>query len=56
MVKVFFYLFVFCFLLFGATPVHMEAPRLGVKLEPQLLAYTTANRNAGSEPHLQPTP
>ena len=34
-----FYLF-FCFL--GPCPRHMEVPRLGVKLEPQLLAYTTA--------------
>ena len=35
---------------------HMEVPRLGVKLELQLPAYTTATANAGSEPCLQPTP
>ena len=32
--------FFFCFL--GLHPRHMEVPRLGVKLELQLLAYTTA--------------
>uniref|UniRef100_A0A8D0JVQ3 Uncharacterized protein n=1 Tax=Sus scrofa TaxID=9823 RepID=A0A8D0JVQ3_PIG len=31
----------FFFFLFRATPWHMEVPRLGVKLELQLLAYTT---------------
>ena len=31
---------VLCFL--GPHPQHMEVPRLGVKLELQLLAYTTA--------------
>ena len=33
-------MFAFCFL--GPLPLHMEAPRLGVKLELQLLAYSTA--------------
>ena len=39
------FLIYFCFVLFcflGPHPRHMEVPRLGVKLEPQLLAYTTA--------------
>ena len=36
----FIYLFIFCFL--GPHLWHMEAPRLGVKLELQLPAYTTA--------------
>ena len=36
-----FFLF-FLFLLFRATPPHMEVPRRGVELELQLLAYTTA--------------
>ena len=36
----FFFFFLFCFL--GAHPRHMEVPRLGVQLELQLLAYTTA--------------
>ena len=36
----FIYLFIFCFL--GPHLRHMEVPRLGVKLELQLLAYTTA--------------
>ena len=35
------FLFV-CFLLFRAAPQHMEVPRLGVKSELQLQAYTTA--------------
>ena len=34
----------------------MEVPRLGVKLELLLLAYTTANSNRGSRLHLRPTP
>ena len=35
-----------------------EVPRLGVKLELQLLAYATAHssNNMGSEPHLWPAP
>ena len=39
--KKFISLFIFCF--FGGGPhlQHMEVPRLGVELEPQLLAYTT---------------
>ena len=36
----FIYLFIFVFL--GPHPRHMEVPRLGVKSEPQLRAYTTA--------------
>ena len=36
----FIYLFIFDFL--GPHPWHMEVPRLGVKLELQLLAYTRA--------------
>ena len=45
---------VFIFLIFnfffylGLHPQHMEVPRLGVKLELQPLAYTTAHSNAGS--------
>ena len=34
----------------------MEVPRLGVKSELQLPAYTTATATMGSEPCLQPTP
>ena len=41
---VIFYLFLFVFL--GPHPQHMEVPRLGVELGLQLLAYTTAHRNA----------
>ena len=37
-----FCLFVFCFVLLGPHSRHMEVPRLGVKSELQLLAYTTA--------------
>ena len=32
----------------------MEVPRLGVELELQLQAYTTATANTGSKPHLWP--
>ena len=34
----------------------MESPRLGVELELQPVAYTTATATTGSELHLQPTP
>ena len=40
----------------GPHPRHMEVPRLGVKSELHLLAYTTATAILDSEPHLQPTP
>ena len=42
----------FCFL--GPHPWHMELPSLGVEVEIQLPAYTTAT--VGAEPPLQPTP
>ena len=45
---------VFCFFVFvflGPCPEHMEVPRLGVKSEPQLPAYTTAHGNTGSLTH-----
>ena len=32
----------FFFVFLGPHPLYMEVPRLGVKLEPQLPAYTTA--------------
>ena len=35
----------------GPHPQHMEAPRLGVESELQLLAYTTAHSNTGSLTH-----
>ena len=38
-IYIIFYIVVFFFL--GLHPHHMEVPRLGVKLGPQLLAYTT---------------
>ena len=38
----FFFSFFFWFLIFRATPWHMEVPRLGVELELQLPAYATA--------------
>ena len=44
-----FFLFFFCFS--GLHPLHMEVPRLGVKLDLQLLAYNTANGNTGSLTH-----
>ena len=43
--------FTFFLLLFLATPSHMEVPRLGVELELQLPAYTTAPSNAASLTH-----
>ena len=36
------YLFIYLFSFLGLNPQHREAPRLGVELELQLLAYTTA--------------
>ena len=36
------YLFIQSFFVLGLHPGHMEVPRLGVKLELQLPAYTTA--------------
>ena len=49
-------LFFLFFLLFSCLflephPQHMEAPRLGIKLELQLLADTTAHSNIGSLTH-----
>ena len=38
----FFLFFFFFFVFFGSHPWHMEIPRLGVELELQPLAYTTA--------------
>ena len=35
---------------------YMEIPRLGVKLELQLLAYSHSHNNVGSKPSLRPTP
>ena len=50
----------FFFSFIGLHPQHIEVPRLGVKLELQPPAYTTAtslwHSNAGTELHLQPTP
>ena len=39
------------FLLFRATPRHIEVSRLGVVLELQQLPYTTVHSNAGSLTH-----
>ena len=55
----FFFLFVFflggCFVFLGLYPRHMEVPRLGVELELQLPASTTAtatqNLSCICEPH-----
>ena len=41
----------FVFVILGLHLLHMEVPRLGVKLELQPLAYTTAHRNAGFLTH-----
>ena len=41
---------------FRAALQHMEVPRLGVQLEPQLPAYTTATAMRESKPHLQLIP
>ena len=42
----------FCFVFLGPHLWHMEVPRLGVELELQLPAYTTAT----ATPDLRPTP
>ena len=46
-------LFIYFFFL-GPHLEHTEVPRLEVKLELQLQAYTASHNNAGSELHLQP--
>ena len=47
------WIFFFFFLVFlRLHPWHMEVARLGVKLELQLLAYTTAMATSRSELHL----
>ena len=43
--------FVCLFVFLGPHPWHMEVPRLGVELELQLPAYTTAHGNAGPLTH-----
>ena len=48
--------FYFILVFLGQHLWHMKVPRLGVKSEIQLLAYTTATAIAGSQLHLQPTP
>ena len=54
--QVFLFLFINFFIL-GPHLRHMEVPSLGVELELQLLAYTTATAMGDpSEPHLLPTP
>ena len=51
----FFFNFFFPFFSFlGLLWQHMKVPRLGVKLEPQLLAYATAPRDPGCVCDLQP--
>ena len=42
------------FILLRLHSQHMEAPRLGVKSELLLLAYTTATAIQGSKPHRPP--
>ena len=45
------------FLLFRATPGHMEVHRLGAELELQLLSTATATATRDqTEPRLRPTP
>ena len=51
--EIFVYLFVFIFL--KATVWHMDTPKIGVKLELELLAYTTAIEMP-DEPCLLPIP
>ena len=43
--------FIYLFVFLGPHPAHMEVPRLGVKSELQLPAYTTAHGNAESLTH-----
>ena len=43
--------FFFSFVFLGLHPRHTEVPRLGVELELQLAAYTTAHINTGSLTH-----
>ena len=46
----------FYFLFLGPHLQHIEVPRLGVKSELQLPAYTTQPQHPGSEPSLRHTP
>ena len=48
------FFYIFCFL--GPHPWNMEVPKLGVELELQLLAYTTASAMHNPKLHLQPKP
>ena len=50
------HIYILFFFSLGLRLSHMEVPRLGVKLELQLLAYITSHSNVGSESYLQPTP
>ena len=54
---IFYFLFYFIFCFLELYLQHMKVPRLGAKLELQLLtyAYATATARSWSKPHLQPT-
>ena len=41
-IYIYIYIYILSFVFLGSHLGHMEIPRLGVQLEPQLLAYTTA--------------
>ena len=44
--------FILFFVFLGLHPEHMEVPRLGVKTELQLLAYTTATATTPDQSHI----
>ena len=52
----FFFFFFFFFVFLGPHPRHMEVPKVGVKSELQLLAYTTSNARSEPTPQLMATP
>ena len=54
MVQIF--LFVFFIFVLGPYPRHMEVPRLGIELELQLPAYTTATATWDPAPELTAMP
>ena len=48
--------FFFLFIFLGSHPWHMEVPRPGVQVRVTAAGLYHSHINAGSEPHLQPTP
>ena len=50
------FIFLFCFLLFRATPMAYGISQARVQIEAVVTGQHPSHSNVGSEPHLQPTP